>query len=134
MPLKPFYWILLLLLLGCAESNSQNPAAPLDSRPALEKLANAYEKISESIPSNPAKMRPQARRRFLEEVFGKAGYNYKATLGNLALVPAGQATQYHKDLKELLFLAHNGFHLENLPDIYSDEEKTQIRTIAENIK
>ena len=131
----------ILLLLGiywlsaCNSSQPQQlPAAPLNNKDALEKLANAYESVSETIPVSPISIRPAARKKFVEQVFAKAGYNYSATLHALSEVSADSITQYHKDIKQLLFLPHYRVNFEETKNIYSEEEIKSIKKINLNLK
>jgi len=129
--------ILMLLLVagllnfaGCGSSHqNQHGAAPLDDKKALEQLAAAYEKASESIPVSPVQLRSEARKQFVEQVFNEAGYNYSATLQALAKTNPEAITQYHKDMKQLLYLPHYGIPFEEVKQIYSEQEIQAIQRI-----
>ena len=125
----------IFFLSGCSSSQQQQlPAAPLNDKEALEKLASSYETVSDTIPVNPVNIRPTARKKFVEQVFSEAGYNYSATLHALAKVQPKSITQYHKDIKQLLFLPHYKVNFDKIKDIYSEEEIKSIETIRLNIK
>ncbi|WP_455201318.1 hypothetical protein [Kaarinaea lacus] len=125
----------ILCFPGCDTSNSdQYPAAVLNDKETLEKLASAYETVSGTIPVSPINLRPSARKKFVEQVFTEAGYNYSTTLYALSKVPSYAVTQYHKDLKQLLFLPHYKVEFDEIKDIYTNEEINAIETININIK
>jgi len=125
----------MLWLSSCDSSQSnQYPAAPLNNKETLEKLASAYKIVAETIPVSPVNLRPAARKKFVEQVFTEAGYNYSATLQALSMVQANSSTQYHKDIKQLLFLPHYRVKFEETIDIYTDEEIKAIEVINHNIK
>jgi hypothetical protein len=134
--------ILMLLLVtgllnftGCGSSQqNQHGAAPLGDKNALEQLAAAYEKASESIPVSPVQLRSEARKQFVEQVFNEAGYNYSATLQALAITTPDAVTQYHKDMKQLLYLPHYGIPFEEVKQIYSEQEIQAIQRIDQTFK
>lgn len=129
--------VLLLVSLSTApgcESPQQLPAAPLNDRAVLEKLATAYKNMSGSLATNPARLRPQARLKFVNQVFTQAGYDYSLTLEALAAVPRDTIGQYHKDMRELLYLPHYGLKLDEVKDIYTQRELQAIRQIDEHFK
>ncbi|MDX1811829.1 MAG: hypothetical protein R3240_07780 [Gammaproteobacteria bacterium] len=103
-----FIIAILVNVTACGSSQPNQLAAPLDDKDALEKLAAAYETAAESIPVSPTQLRPQARKQFVEKVFSDAGYSYTATLQALSKVDPNKITQYHKDIKQLLYLPHYG--------------------------
>ena len=118
---------------ACNSSSSDSyPAAPLNDEQALKNLAAAYETVAETIPSNPAQLRPSARKKFVTQVFTKAGYSYFETLNDLAKIPAGSPTQYHEDMKQLLFLPHYRVNFDDIKEIYSDQEIQAILAIESN--
>ena len=119
---------LLAWLAGCTEKE-QGPAAPLNDKASLEKLAQAYEAVSDTVPVSPVKLTPKARRKFVEQVFTASGYGYSATLLELANVQSGSATQLHKDMKDLLFMPHYGVNFEETKHIYSETELRAIEKI-----
>jgi hypothetical protein len=120
----------VLSFSGCGSpQQNQHSAAPLDDKNTLEKLAAAYEAASESIPVSPVQLRPEARKQFVEKVFNDAGYNYSATLQALAKVNREAITQYHKDIKQLLYLPHYGIPFEETKHIYSEQDIRAIETI-----
>ena len=135
LPLQALLLLGILFLPGCDTSNTdQYPAAVLDDKETLEKLASAYKTVSETIPVSPMNLRPSARKKFVEQVFTEAGYNYSATLYALSQVQGHAITQYHKDLKQLLFLPHYRVKLEETKDIYTAEEIKAIELINNNRK
>ena len=71
----------------------------------------------------------EARKQFVEQVFNEAGYNYSATLQALAKINPDAITQYHKDMKQLLYLPHYGIPFEEVKQIYSEQEIQAIQQI-----
>ena len=122
----------LLNLAGCGSSQQTQQAAPLNNKQALEKLAAAYEKVAESIPVSPVQLRSEARKDFVERVFNNAGFNYTATLQALARVKPAAITQYHKDMKQLLYLPHYGVPFEEVKEIYTEQELEAIQRIDQS--
>ena len=130
-----FYVAGLLCLTACGPSQkNHNSAAPLGDKTALEKLAAAYETVTKSIPVSAVQLRPEARKRFVEQVFQEAGYDYSATLQALSQVTPESVTQYHKDLKQLLFLPHYGTLFEETKSIYTEQEMQAIQLINNTVK
>ncbi|WP_455222807.1 hypothetical protein [Kaarinaea lacus] len=129
-----FVIAVLLNVASCGSSQPSHQAAPLDDKNALEKLAATYEAAAESIPVSPTKLRPEARKQFVEKVFSDAGYNYAATLQTLAKVKPEAITQYHKDMKQLLYLPHYGIPFEETKEIYTEQEVQAIQIIDQNFK
>ena len=126
--------LLTILLLACDNGSTQEASAPLNDKETLEKLASAYESISENLPTSPASLRPEARKKFVVDVFENAGFNYSETLNSLAGIKGDNVTQYHIDMKELLFLPHHGFRLDDVKSIYTEDEINSIIKIAAKIK
>ncbi|MEJ2179868.1 MAG: hypothetical protein P8Y28_05370 [Gammaproteobacteria bacterium] len=128
--LRIFLILATAWLFSCNSSQpAQYQTAPLDSKPALEKLASAYNSIAETIPVSAVNLRPAARKKFVVQVFNEAGFNYSATLQALSKVPASSVSQYHKDMQQLLFLPHYNIKFEEAKDIYTVEEVNAIETI-----
>lgn len=130
---QPLRILLILATVWLFSCNSSQPAqyqaAPLDSKPVLEKLASAYNSIAETIPVSAVNLRPAARKKFVVQVFNEAGFDYSATLQSLSKVQAGSVTQYHKDMQQLLFMPHYKTKFEEVKDIYTVEEVKAIDAI-----
>jgi hypothetical protein len=120
---------LIALFSGCGDKSTALPPAPPGERVVLEKLAEAYEQISDQGSSSPNTWTPEDKHKFVREVFRKAGYDYSATLIRMgdAFRPADPL---HRDLVELLFLPHTHIAPEKLSDLYSDEEIAAIERIT----
>lgn len=125
--------ILLSAAAACTNTGSYG-AAPLGDKATLEKLADAYRNISDNLPVTPTNLSPADRRKFLGQVFNRAGYDYPSTLLALAKVQTPQVNQNHKDLKQLLYLPHFDKRLEALSEIYQPDEIAAITAIDEQIK
>jgi hypothetical protein len=120
--------LLVLWLAGCQDEPKLGPA-PLDTRQTLEQLAGAYNDLAQQIPTSPSGLRPKGRKKFVEDVFKTAGFDYLLTLQALAKVPKERFTQYHTDMMELLFLPHRGLANAQKEELYSKEELTAIVAI-----
>jgi redox-regulated HSP33 family molecular chaperone len=125
--------VLMISILACEEKKAGIPA-PLDDIATLEKLATAYTEVSEQIPVSPVKLAPQARRKFIEQVFTTAGFDYLQTLKSLSEVQRDNITKSHRDLQELLFLPHHGLQQQAMKEIYSEKELTLVAKIETNFK
>lgn len=126
--------ILLIVPLVACEKQKAADAAPLNNVGTLEELAAAYEKLSEQIPTSPAKLAPKARKKFVVQVFEKAGYGYNETLQNLAKVNRGEITRLHRDMQELLFLPHYGLGDQIKQEIYDEQQQQAIKLIENNFR
>ena len=124
--------LLILLLLAC---NNQKPskAAPLGEKQTLEILADSYRKVSARYPTAPMGLHPKAKREFVERVFVNAGYHYSNTLFALSRINPNEITQYHRDIKQLLFLPKTGLSEEDSKDVYNESERNAIREIEKKL-
>ncbi len=126
---------IVLMFTACSSGGTEvEGAVPLGSREALEKLAASYEEESRRLMSSPATLAPQERKAFVRRVFTGAGYDYDITLQTLARGGLDNRVQYHHDLVELLFLPHLINRLDQLPDIYTQEEMMAIEQIKAQMK
>jgi hypothetical protein len=131
--IKAILGLLVITALGsCGDEKALKPA-PLGEHATLEKLAQSYRQVSANLPTSPTGLTPEGRRKFLEQVFHQAGYDYSATLIALAKVPPADINQNHIDLKQLLYLPHYDKRLKQLSDLYSEEEIAAIKAIDKNI-
>lgn len=121
--------LLLIAALGACSGDQALGPAPLGDKAALEQLAKAYRQVSSTLPASPTGLAPAARRKFLEQTFHQAGYDYSATLIALSRVPKSAINQHHIDLKQLLYLPHYDRRIKQLSDIYSQEEIAAIKVI-----
>lgn len=121
--------ILLVLSITSCEQKTAAVAAPLNDIGTLEKLAAAYEQISEQFPVSPVSLAPKARKKFVEQVFEAAGYGYSETLDSLAKVKPDEITKLHRDMQELLFLPHHGLSTEVEEQIYNEQQQKAIKKI-----
>jgi len=124
---------LILGITACEKEQIRAPA-PLNDVTSLEKLATAYNEISQQFPVSPSNLAPGARRKFVEQVFTTAGYGYEETLASLSEVKKDDITKLHRDMRELLFLPHYGLPKEALAGIYSERELAFIAKINNNFK
>jgi len=120
--------VLLISLAACAEK-SPIEAAPLDNKQTLEALAKSYRLISTRYPVPPTRLTPKGKRDFVERVFNNAGYDYSNTLIRLARTDPKEITQYHRDMKQLLFLPQTGLSIEDSQKIFNESERSAIREI-----
>jgi len=114
-------------LLACG--NEPQQAAPAGDHAVLEQLANAYRKVSEQYPVQPQAMPPEGRRKFLDQVFAQAGYNYSATLFASANPTTVTAGKDRHDLMDLLLLPTKGLSDEALAKLYPADELVAVQTI-----
>ncbi len=132
---KPLWCLLLagLLLLSACEKTS-NDAAPVGDRAALERLADAYRAVSEKFPAQPSALRPEGLKKFVEQVFQKAGYDHGATLRAFAASGAAMTTQDHRDLAELLLMPYRGVAAGELEKLASGEELSAVITLQDALR
>lgn len=118
--------LILFLIMGlgaCTDSSDTDfPSAPLGDKNALEKLADAYRKESERLPSSLSFITPKAKKIFIQNVFSRAGFSYHKTLSAISNSDGNNTTKLHKDLAELLAVPHQGLNHEQRSEIYSDSE------------
>jgi len=124
---------LLLILISACDKQKPTKAAPLGEKQTLEILADAYRKVSAQYPIAPTSLNPKAKRDFVEQVFVSAGYHYSNTLIALSRIDPIEITQYHRDIKQLLFLPKMGLSEEDSKSIYSESERNAIREIENKI-
>lgn len=129
--LKICLLVSLLVAIAACSKPEQGVAAPLGAKAALEKLATAYEQASEPLPVSPVSLAPKARRKFVENVFAEAGYDYIETLASISNVKKENFTKLHKDMLELLSLPHYRMSQEDYPLVYSEDEIKLINKIEE---
>ena len=112
--------ITFFTLLVCAcESDSQLPA-PLGDHAVLEKLAATYDKLRDRLPVSPSGLTPKGKRKFVQEVFQRTGYDYDATLLAAARTPPDHITANHRDMMELLLLPTQGLNEADSQSLYGD--------------
>jgi len=118
--------VLLCLLAACGPGDS-GPPVPLGSTQALQKLADAYTGMAQSYRFSPASLVPKQRKKFVLQVFRKAGYSYQSTLAELANDKTFDAgIENHRELAKLVLFAHYGPHKVELSSLYSGEELKHI--------
>jgi hypothetical protein len=125
----PRYCLLLVLvglLVACGKPAGQ--AAPLGDHAVLEQLATAYRVTAEQYPVAPRAMTPEGKRRFVAQVFSRAGYDYPATLAALAK-QMDVTNPDHRDLAELLLLPRAGLADEQVDALFSPAERQALRTL-----
>ena len=121
--------LFVLAAPACKNSTVNLPAAPLDDKPTLEKLASAYTAIAADLSAPPTQLRPQMRKKFVEQVFARAGFSYTATLLDLAKIGKANRSPLHNDMLDLVLLPHHGFKLAEVEDIYSESELKAVRSL-----
>ncbi len=130
--------ILVLALLGACSSEAPEKLvpAPLGERSALERLAEAYTAVSdEKLTVSPMALAGDERHRFVTEVFARAGYDYAATLKQVAGAELDRANQLQMDLIDLLLLPHRNQKMVQMApaDIYPPQELMDIATIERKL-
>ncbi len=127
--LKNWFFIIALSAGLVACQADHRPSAPLGERVALDKLASAYETLSEQLPVAPSGLTPQGKLKFVQEVFKRAGYDFSTTLQALAQTPSEGLNTYHKDMMELVLLPSQGLSEEAEEDLYDAAQLASIRKI-----
>jgi hypothetical protein len=110
---------------GCG-NQGDGRVVPKGSEGALQELAETYQRLAEGYPTNPLNQPPSERRHFVERVFGDAGYDYAATLFNLAESGLDSGNTLHKDLAQLVLLPTTGLATEDVAKIYNAREMAAI--------
>lgn len=119
-----------LLLTGCGPDKPPLQSAPVGDRATLEKLAATYNRISEQLPAPPLKLLPDQRKTFIEQVFQESGYDYAATMHDLALKINRQSDQLVKDMAQLVLLPHaNVLQPQSVSKLYSEQELKDVKKI-----
>lgn len=122
-----FVFALAAGLIACQADHY--PSAPLGEREALEKLASAYEALSEQLPVSPTGLTPQGKLKFVQEVFKQAGYDFNKTLQSLAQSTPENLSSYHKDMMELVLLPSQGLSEQATKDLYHTAQLASIKRI-----
>ena len=124
-----------VFLWACGQQiNQSHVPTPLGERQALEKLEQAYLKLSENMGLTPDNLTPAKKKQFVLQVFANAGYNYAMSL-HQAAQGLDKNNRLHMDLIELLFYPHQKrIKPASLADIYTTEELADIRTIENKIR
>lgn len=117
---------------ACTDSSDSDfPATPLGDNHVLEKLADAYRKESDRLPGSLSFVTPKVKKKFVREIFKRAGFSYNKTLLVLANSDRHNITKLHKDLAELLALPHQGLNQKQKFEIYSESEIVLVNRIDE---
>ena len=127
--------VAVALFSGCGGKPDATQPAPLGDKGALEKLATSWEKLSSSkLAVSPASLPGNERKKFLEQVFADAGYNYTATLKQIAVKNIDKGDKLQTDLVDLVLLPHHGPRIPMDPaEIYTVEELQAVATIERNL-
>lgn len=136
MPKSLAVLLFTLALASCSADPELGPA-PAGDRAALERLADAWKKVSDSAAygTNPRNMAPEDRKSFVVTIFRQAGFDYTATLHQLATAKINAQDTLIKDLAQLIMLPHaNSEQPVRLEDIYSTAELTDIRALEVKLR
>ena len=120
-------FIILIALSSCADKTL--PPAPVNHEPTLQKLAQAYNELSDELAVTPRNLNVKGKRKFVEKVFEKAGFSYTETLKVLAATTKENRKQYFYDLKQLALMPATGIKKENLVEIFSSDEINSLNKI-----
>ena len=128
------FLLALFVAIGLSACGGEQPLPPatVGEKPPLERLAKAYEAMSQEVPSNPRSLEPKERLRFVRFVFEKAGYDYDATLKALAEAQPDPMNPYQRDLAELLLLPHRASGWVDPSEVYSTSEQPWVARIEAN--
>lgn len=123
---------LLCGLQACSDDTRELTAAPLGERAVLQTLADAYTSLSNhKLAASPSSMPADKRKKFLNEMFTDAGYNYSLTLKLMASKGFDKNNKLHRDMAELVLMPHRnqrGVRMA-IDRIYSAEELQDIAVI-----
>jgi len=122
-----------LLFLSACDNGSPKPA-PIGDHAVLEQLADAYRSVAQQYPVQPASMRPEGKKKFIEGVFTTAGYSFSATLKVFAKQGVDVTSQDQRDLAELMMLPHKGLADTDMAALYYPEELDAIKVIQASLK
>ncbi len=122
------------LIIACAQNDTTGPAAPIGAVEALEQLATAYRSVAQTLPGTPRDLPPPVKRKFVEQVFQQAGYDYSTTIITLSQAELDPFDSHQRDLAQLLFLPLEQLARENYDDYYSEPELAAIDTIKKTFK
>ena len=81
----------------------------------------------------PTGLPPVQKRKFVEQVFLKVGYDYSKTLLDISSEKLDPSIQYHRDLAELVLLPQTGLAIDELDLIYSVPEEKAIKTLLRKL-
>ncbi len=126
-----------LLLSACSSDNKELTAAPLGDKAILQKLADAWDDVSEEkVSISPTGLPADKRRKFLGEVFTAAGYDYTKTLHAMATKGIDKTNTLHKDMAELILMPHRNQRGGSMDpaDIYSMDELKDIAALERMLK
>lgn len=116
----------VVLFSGCSSKPALPVAAPLGDNAVLEKLAASWEKLSDNrLAVSPASLPGDGRKEFLERVFKDAGYDYSATLKQMASQAFDKNNKLYSDMAELLLLPHRNAQVPMDPAQYYSIEELQ---------
>lgn len=122
----------IFLVAGCGIDDSNTSSklpVPIGDKAALEKLAQSYNKTAEQLQSSPAILPPKSKRKFVEQVFREAGYDYQLTLLNLSGNEMDASIQYHRDLAELVLFPQSGLSYDDYATVFSENETTAVKKL-----
>lgn len=128
--------VLLLAIAGCDNRPEALVVVPLGERSALERLARSYTDLSDyKYASSPMSLPGGERKKFVVEVFTNAGYDYSATLNQMANQGVDAANQLHVDLADLVLLPLRSPRFPTDPaDIYSPEELMDVAAVERALR
>jgi len=129
--MRLFLLALFVVTLTACGSGQALPAAPVGERPVLERLAKAYEAMSDQVSENPRRLPPDERLRFVRFVFEKAGYDYDKTLQAMARAHLDPMNTLQRDMAELLLLPHRAGGWVKPETVYSQDELSWVTRIED---
>ena len=122
--------LLCLAVVACSEEKLPQQPAPIGDKAALEQLASEYNKLAANVPVSPWRLPPSDRKKFLVKLFAASGYNYSATLHQLAQGGWDPNDKNVKDLIELIFMPHTDLRpRDGLKGVYSEQELADVRKV-----
>lgn len=117
------------LITACGMGAKTDLPAPHGDLATLEKLADAYRDMANTLTQSPVQQIPSDKRAFVEKVFSKAGYSYNATLLALAADELDPADPRQRDMAELLLFPTIGVNEIDLAKLYPGPELAAVEKL-----
>lgn len=117
------------LITACSMDAESVLPAPHGDLATLEKLADAYRDMANTLNQSPVQQIPSDKRAFVEKVFSKAGYNYNATLIAFAADELDPADPRQRDMAELLLFPTIGVSEIDLAKLYPGPELAAVEKL-----
>lgn len=132
-PVITFLITACLFTVNCSENKDTELTSASGNKASLEKLAKSYRELTDKIGTSPQGLKPEGKRKFVEQVFMDAGFDYKTTLLTISSEELDATKQYNRDLAELVLLPQTNLAIDKLSTIYSPEEEKSIKQLLRKL-